>query len=46
MFRAVFVFTLQGDLQLLLALLLASAVSEALAAPEGWNEHQSNALVE
>ena len=48
MFCAVFVFTLQGDLQLLLALLLASAVSEALAAPlrgEGWNEHQSNALM-
>ena len=48
MFCAVFVFTLQGDLQLLLALLLASAVREALAAPlrgEDWNEHQSNALM-
>jgi len=48
MFRAVFVFTLQGDLQLLLALLLASAVSEALAAPlrgEGWNEHQLGFLI-
>lgn len=40
--------TLQGDLQLLLALLLASAVSEALAAPlrgEGWNEHQLGFLI-
>ena len=48
MFCAVFVFTLQGDLQLLLALLLASAVSEALAAPlrgEGWNEHQLGFLI-
>jgi len=47
-FCAVFVFTLQGDPQLLLVLLLVSAVSEALAAPlrgEVWNEHQSKALM-
>jgi len=48
-FCAVFVFTLQGDPQLLLVLLLVSAVSETLASPlrgEGWNEHQSKALNE
>lgn len=47
-FCAVFVFTLQGDPQLLLVLLVVSAVSEVMAAPfrgEGWNEHQSNALM-
>lgn len=47
-FCAVFVFTLQGDPSLLLSLLVVSAVSEVLAAPlrgEGWNEHQSNALM-
>ena len=47
-FCALFVFTLQGDPQLLLVLLLVSAVSEALAAPlrqVGWNEHLSQALM-
>lgn len=47
-FCALFVFTLQGDPQLLLALLLVSAVSEALAASlrgEGWNGYQSLALM-
>lgn len=47
-FCALFVFTLQGDPQLLLVLLLVSAVSEALAAPlrgEGWNGHLSQALM-
>ena len=46
LFCALFVFTLQGDLQLLLPLLLASGVSTALA--EGWrgltwNEAQGRA---
>lgn len=46
-FCAAFVFTLQGDPSLVPALLLASAVSAALAAPlrgTGWNEHQAERL--
>lgn len=48
LFCAAFVFTLQGDPQLLPALLLAAAVSDALSARwrgEGWNGHQSAALL-
>jgi len=43
LFCALFVFTLQGDPQLLLPLLLASAISAALAEPlrgRTWNEAQ------
>ena len=49
LFCAAFVFTLQGDLQLLPALLLVSAVSDALSARwrgEGWNGHQCAVLME
>lgn len=49
LFCAAFVFTLQGDLQLLPALLLVSAVSDALSARwrgEGWNGHQCAVLMQ
>jgi H+/Cl- antiporter ClcA len=49
LFCAAFVFTLQGDPQLLPALLLVSAVSDALSARlrgEGWNGHQCAALLQ
>lgn len=49
LFCASFVVTLQGDLQLLPALLLVSAVSDALSARwrgEGWNGHQCAALMQ
>jgi H+/Cl- antiporter ClcA len=48
LFCAAFVFTLQGDPQLLPALLLVSAVSDALSARwrgEGWNGHQCAVLM-
>ena len=47
-FCALFVFTLQGDPQLLTLLLLVSAVSAALAQPlrgQDWNDHQCEALL-
>ena len=49
LFCAAFVFTLQGDLQLLPALLLVGAVSDALTANwrgEGWNGHQCAMLMQ
>lgn len=49
LFCAAFVVTLQGDLQLLPALLLVSAVSDALSARwrgEGWNGHQCALLMQ
>lgn len=49
LFCAAFVFTLQGDPQLLPALLLVSGVSDALSARwrgEGWNGHQCSALIQ
>jgi len=49
LFCAAFVFTLQGDLQLLPALLLVSAVSDALSSRwrgEGWNGHQGAVLMQ
>jgi H+/Cl- antiporter ClcA len=49
LFCAAFVFTLQGDLQLLPALLLVSAVSDTLSARwrgEGWNGHQCAVLMQ
>jgi len=48
LFCALFVFTLQGDPQLLGPLLLVSALSEAIGSRmrgEGWNEHLSRALM-
>jgi len=48
LFCAAFVFTLQGDPQLLPALLLVAGVSDALGARlrgEGWNGHQCSALL-
>jgi len=49
LFCAAFVFTLQGDPQLLPALLLVAAVSDALSASwrgEGWNGHQCAVLMQ
>lgn len=49
LFCAAFVFTLQGDLQLLPALVFVSAVSDALSSSwrgEGWNGHQGAMLME
>jgi len=49
LFCACFVFTLQGNPASLPLLLLVSAISCALAAPlrgEGWNAHQSRALLQ
>jgi H+/Cl- antiporter ClcA len=49
LFCAAFVFTLQGDPQLLPALLLVSGVSDALSARwrgEGWNGHQCAVLMQ
>jgi H+/Cl- antiporter ClcA len=49
LFSAAFVFTLQGDLQLLPALLLVAGVSDALATRlrgEGWNGHQCAVLMQ
>jgi H+/Cl- antiporter ClcA len=48
LFCAAFVFTLQGDLQMLPVLLLVAGVSDALVARlrgEGWNGHQCAALL-
>jgi H+/Cl- antiporter ClcA len=48
LFCAAFVFTLQGDPQLLPALLLVAGVSDALSSRlrgEGWNGHQCAALL-
>jgi H+/Cl- antiporter ClcA len=48
LFCAAFVFTLQGDPQLLPALLLVSAVSDALSSRmrgQGWNGHQCAVLL-
>jgi H+/Cl- antiporter ClcA len=48
LFCAAFVFTLQGDPQLLPALLLVAAVGDALSARwrgEGWNGHQCAVLI-
>jgi H+/Cl- antiporter ClcA len=49
LFCAAFVFTLQGDPQLLPALLLVAAVSDALSVSwrgEGWNGHQCAVLMQ